>query len=149
VSGCSSRRQWTSTNLSSVRTQLLMLHDFLERNPKSSSNPKSGLINNGSASASFPVKLAANGPNGQHIESSNRDCGFKRVITQTHDPVKVTIFTSSPPPQNFANPANIAMNSELFPFSPMHNQGSRKCVSFFYDILVYSESFETHVQHLQ
>jgi hypothetical protein len=60
------------------------------------SGSQPGLLTNGSAPASTS---ATAGPVGHRVDSSHRDCEFGRVITQTHDPVKGTIYPSSAPPR--------------------------------------------------
>jgi hypothetical protein len=40
--------------------------------------------------------FTADGPNGHRSVNDNRDCGFRRVYTQIHDPVKGIVLFSLP-----------------------------------------------------
>jgi hypothetical protein len=107
--------------LASVKLELSKLNSFFDCNAKASSFPKLGFLLIRSASASPSAGVSSDGPNGHHSNTINQDCGYGRVYTQTHDPVKGTLLHPPPPnspPRSFSKPI-----LDLFVFAQQFDQG--------------------------
>jgi hypothetical protein len=87
-------RPEVDASITSVKLELSKLNIFSSHEAKASSGSQPGLIATGSAPASTS---ATDGPVEHHVNSSHRDCEFGHVVTQTHDPVKGTVYPSFAP----------------------------------------------------
>jgi hypothetical protein len=85
-------------SLTSVKLELSKLNSFFDQDARDANTTKPGVLPFGSANQCSSAEVPTDGPNGHHVHNINRDCGFGQVFTQTHDPVKGTVFTSPPPP---------------------------------------------------
>jgi hypothetical protein len=118
---------WTpevDTPLNYVKLELTKLNSFFNHDMRSTSNPKSGILQMGSATTHTPSVSATDGPNWHRIEHRNRDCGFGMVFTQIHDPVKGMVYTSPPPPPS-PRSAAFGKGPGSFHFAGSASQGSR------------------------
>jgi hypothetical protein len=88
------------TSLNSIKLELTKLNSYFDRDVRTTSNPKLGVLQLGSVIAHTSPGDAADGPNGHHVKNRNQDCGFWMVFTQIHDPIKGTIYPSPSPPQS-------------------------------------------------
>jgi hypothetical protein len=87
------------SSLSSVKLELSKLNSFFDHNAKSGNCTKPRVLPLESVTASPTLRGSGDGPNGNRVHI-NRDCGFGRVFTQIHDPVKGTILPSPPLPNS-------------------------------------------------
>jgi hypothetical protein len=111
------------SSLTSVKLELSKLNTFFDYDAKSLSTPKPGVLHIGSATAQPSAGIHSNCPNGHHVESNHRDCGFGRVYTQTHDPVMGTVLPSPPNPPN-PHHASFVPNSDPTQSTHSFSQGS-------------------------
>jgi hypothetical protein len=85
------------SSISVVKLELSKLNTYFVREAKAVGVATQGVPTNVPTPSS---STATDVPNGHSIESSHRDCGFGRVFTQIHDPVKGTMLP--PPPPEFS-----------------------------------------------
>jgi hypothetical protein len=72
------------------------LNNFFDRDARDLSSSSPGVLNSESALARLSAGFTADGPNGHRSANDNRDCGFRRVYTQIHDPVKGIVLFPLP-----------------------------------------------------
>jgi hypothetical protein len=85
------------SSITAVKLELSMLNSFFDRDVKAPSSFAPGVLCIESASARPPAGVAADSLVGHRCAHDNWDCGYGRVYTHTHDPVKGTI--PMPPPK--------------------------------------------------
>jgi hypothetical protein len=85
------------SSLSTIKLELTKFNTFFTRKGKTLDTSSPGVLTGGSASTRSSPGPAAAGPNGHRVDTPHQDCGFGSVYTHTHDPVKGTIYTPSPP----------------------------------------------------
>jgi hypothetical protein len=98
-------RPEVDSSISVVKIELSKLNTYFVREAKVVGVATQGIPTNVSAPSS---STATDAPNGHSVESSHRDCGFGRVFTQIHDPVKGTMLPPPPPkfPLNVESPTH-------------------------------------------
>jgi hypothetical protein len=86
------------SSLSAVKFELSKLKTFFDRDAKSSSTPRPGVLPISSTTVQLAIGTRSDGPNGHCVKSSHQGCGFGHVYTQTHDLVIGTVLPSPPNP---------------------------------------------------
>jgi hypothetical protein len=86
-----------NASLTSVKLELSKLNSFFDQEVKSFATPKSGVLQIDARIVQPSTGVNSDGPAGHRVDTSHRDCGFGRVNTHSHDPVKGMIIPSPPP----------------------------------------------------
>jgi hypothetical protein len=94
---------------------------FFDCDARSTANPKSGVLPIRSVSASPSPRAHADGPNGHRADNNIRDCGFGKVFTQIHTPVKGTVPDPQPSLHFLVYHTLYESNSLQFNTSPQPN----------------------------
>jgi hypothetical protein len=85
-------------SIHSFKLELSKLNTYFNRDAKESSISKAGVLTIESAQERPIPGSAAAGPMGHCVDNYHRDCGYGKVYTHIHDPVKGTIPHAPLPP---------------------------------------------------
>jgi hypothetical protein len=106
------------SSLSSVKCELAKLNAYFDRDTKAPGASAQGVLPGWLASGRSLTGFTADGPTGHRSDNNHRGCGFGRVYTHTHDPIKGTILLTPPPPPNSpTHPASSYVEYQKFPGS--------------------------------
>jgi hypothetical protein len=105
-------------SLTTVKLELSKLNSFFARDASSTSQPSPGVLPVGSTATRQLIGPDADGPSGHCVDIFHQDCGFVRVNTQTHDPIKGMI----PPSRHSAQTP--VYNHSLLGSAPMNSFAS-------------------------
>jgi hypothetical protein len=71
-------------SLSTVKLELSKFNSFFTPEGKMMDTSSPGIVSGGTASSRLLLGSIASGPQGHHVDSSNRDCGYGGVYTHIH-----------------------------------------------------------------